>query len=139
MKISNHPPPNYELILTTFPIAVLKKSKPIFAYGNIIYNPFNVNITKDVEIHEEVHEKQQGGNPDSWWAKYLMDKEFRLSQEIEAYGTQLAFIQKLIDSPSLANWKKEKMAEALSGELYGNLLSYGEAESKIRNYAKHLK
>jgi hypothetical protein len=134
MKVSNTYPPNYDSILAVFPN--LKAHKPIFCYGDTIFNPFNAEITPDLEAHEEVHSKQQGHDPHLWWGRYLTDKEFRLSQEIEAYGTQYALISKLVDDRKLVEWFKEKTAQALSGELYGNLLTYGQAVSKIRNYAK---
>lgn len=129
-------PPNYEMIKLVFPNCA--EYKPIFAYGDTIYNPFKIEITKDLEIHEEVHSKRQGNNPAEWWGKYLSDREFRLQEEIIAYGTQYAWVSKLDMKTEIKNWLKDQMAQALSSETYGNLLSYGEAESKIRNYAKNV-
>lgn len=134
MKIVEEYPPNYNEIFQVFPN--LEEHRPIFAYGDTIYNPFKVKVTPDLEVHESTHTKQQGNSPEIWWTKYLFDKHFRLEQEIEAYGEQLRFIQGKVGG-KLYDWVKQKMAEALSGELYGNLLTYGEAESKIRNYAKN--
>lgn len=132
MKIVDQNPPNYFEITQHFPD--LEIHKPIFCFGDTIYNPFHIEITKDLEIHEEVHYKQQGGLPEAWWIRYIYDLAFRLSQEIEAYGTQWLFINSLNMSSKIKRWKLEQMALALSGPLYSHLLSYGEAESKIRNY-----
>lgn len=133
MIIKETYPPNYELLKMSFPN--LEAHVPIFCYGNIIYNPFKIEVTKSLEVHEEVHMKQQGNNIETWWIKYCTDPHFRLSQEIEAYGTQYALSLKIAPR-KISDWVKEKCAQSLSGELYGNLLTYGEAESKIRKYAK---
>lgn len=135
MKILNKYPPNYSLIQTVFKNC--EEFKSIFCYGDTVYNPFEIEVTKDLEVHEEVHQKQQGGDPDGWWMQYLTDPQFRLEQEIAAYGTQYALAFKVAPR-KISDWVKEKCAQSLSSELYGNLLSYGEAESKIRNYAKNL-
>lgn len=134
MKIIETFPPNIEEIRKHFPN--FAEHEPLFCYGDTIYNPFKTTVTKDLEIHEEVHSKQQGEFPDVWYFKYFNDIEFRLQQELEAYGTQLAWVKKQDIPGKLKDWKKEKIAQALSGSLYGNLLSYAEAESKIRNFAK---
>ncbi len=133
MKIIDGFPPNYTDIQKVFPNC--EEHQAVFCYGDTIFNPFKIYMRPDLEVHEEVHSKQQGKLPDVWWYKYLNDKAFRLQQEIEAYGTQYAFAKKHT-SGKLLDWVKGKFAESLSGPLYGNLISYGEAESKIRNYAK---
>ena len=134
MKIINSNPPNIDLILAS---DLKPNEDTVFCYGKTIYNPSGNKILPDIEHHEEVHSKQQKGNIDGWYYKYITDKEFRLKQELEAYGSQYKFLKGLVPDKKLLKWRLEKMAEALSSESYGNLLSYGEAESKIRNYAKH--
>ena len=134
MKILTEFPPNYREIVDTFD--GVEKGEPIFCYGDTIYNPHKKNITKDLEVHEAVHMKQQGDAPELWWYNYLRDPEFRLSQEIEAYGEQYKFIKEAGMKGSLLRWALDNMATALSGNIYGNLLSRGEANSKIRNYGK---
>lgn len=142
-------PPNYELIR----IALNPSKHAIFCYGDTIYNPSNRTITPDIEHHEYIHSKQQGDNPDLWYARYLQDPQFRLEQEIEAYGEQYVLAKENIEKADeearketkvlaagktqLLRWALESMARALSGADYGNLISYGEAQSKIRNYAKN--
>lgn len=133
MKIIEDFPPNYTLIQTVF--SNCEKYKALFCYGDTIYNPFKVKVTPDLEVHEQTHSKRQGNNPDEWWMKYLSNPQFRLEEEIIAYGTQYALARKVAHR-KMSDWVKEKCAQSLSGELYGNIISYGEAESKIRNYAK---
>jgi hypothetical protein len=134
-KIQDYPP-NYSKIKERFPD--LEKSKPLFSYGGKIYNPFKAEVTKDLEVHEAVHHEQQKllGDVEKWWDLYLTNSEFRLSQEIPAYSTQYKFIKEVV-SPKFSKWFLERYAFALSGDLYGNLISYGVAESKIRNYKEN--
>ena len=123
-------PPNWERIK-----AVLNPKEewnPIFSYGEI-YNPFNVTITPDREVHEKVHAKQQGKDPEGWWNRYLTDKKFRLEEELAAYGAQLAFVQKYVTG-KLLDWAKDKMAESLS-EHYNLDINFNEAKCKIKNSA----
>ncbi len=136
MKILETYPPNYDKIKLYF--SSLEEGKPIFAYKDTIFNPFKVTLTKDLEIHEEVHSIRQGNEPEVWWTKYLENPSFRLEEEIMAYGTQLKFINSLNLPSKIREWKEEKMAEALSSKLYGDIISYGEAKSKIRNYARNI-
>lgn len=136
MKILNEFPPNYEDIKKTFP--EMEVMKPVFCYEDNIYNPFNVRITPDLQVHEEVHSKQQGFNPADWWQRYLNDKEFRTDQEIMAYGTQLFFVsQSDIPKKRLEEYANS-LAEQLSSGLYGSVLSFGEAKSKIKRACKNL-
>jgi len=135
MKILEQNPPNIDDIKRIFPH--YKNHKPVFSYGNTIYNPFKIKLTPDLERHEQVHSERQGEYPEVWWYRYLTDKEFRLEEELVAYGEQLKFAKNNGVRGKLYDWAKENMAQALSGELYGNLISYGEAESKIRNYVKN--
>ncbi len=142
-------PPNIEFIRTALPSV---PPDALFCYGGIIYNPGGREITPDLELHESIHSRQQGSNPDAWYSNYLTDPVFRLSQEIEAYGEQYAFAKQHIEKVAeqahaegkvlaagktkLLEWALDSMATALSGEAYGSLLTYGEAKSKIRNYSR---
>lgn len=129
-------PPNYRDILDTFGDTL---SEAIFCYGEHIYNPHGRNVTPDLEAHEEAHMKQQGDNPKLWWDRYLTDKDFRLKQEIEAYGTQYAFVKNKGKMPNrLLSWGLDNMAVSLASETYGNIINFQEARSKIRNFAKNL-
>lgn len=150
MKTINAYPPNYELIKLAMPAT---PDDAIFCYGNTIYNPSGRDIPPDQEFHEEIHGKKQLEiGVDNWWFLYLEDPAFRLSEELEAYGEQYAFACKHINAAAeiasdegkvlaagktkLLAYALDSMARALSGPEYGTLVTYGEASSKIRNYAK---
>lgn len=135
MKIEKLFPPNFEKLKLAFP--EYEKYKPIFCYGDTIYNPFNIEITPDLDIHEQVHSQQQGNDVEGWWNRYIQDEKFRLEQEVAAYGHQYKFLKERIPKRFYI-YGLETMAMALSGEMYGNLVTYGQAESRIRNYAKNL-
>lgn len=123
MKIIYKRPPNYNQIKGKFKF---DDKVTIFAYGNIIYNPSRLRLPKDVIIHEEVHEKQQSEiGVSEWWERYLEDDRFRLEQEIEAYREQYRFRGE--DEEYL-----DKLADILSGSVYGNIISKEEAKNEIR-------
>jgi hypothetical protein len=144
-------PPNYDVILMAIP-EVADNHAVIFTYDGAIYNPYGKEITQELQIHEAVHVKQQGSDPDGWWIRYLKDKQFRLEQEAEAYGEQYHFAKIAVSMAdeaaqkegkhlsagknNLLKWGLESMALALSGPSYGNLISYGEAEARIRNFGR---
>lgn len=123
MKILNQFPPNYDEIARRFN---LKGAKPIFTFGDIIYNPHDGEITEDLIAHEEVHCKQhESYGIDAWWTRYLDDAEFRLSQEVPAYQAQY---KKLLTMPRDYRRARTKMIVAdLSGPMYGNLITKEQA------------
>jgi hypothetical protein len=137
MKIVRELPPNYEEICKT----LSPSDKTVFAYGDTLYAPGikdDTEIQDHLMIHEETHQRQQGDDVEGWWIKYIADPEFRLSQELEAYGNQYAFVSK---KDMLAIHRKnflERIAADLASPMYGNILSLQEAESKIRNRAKEV-
>jgi hypothetical protein len=137
MKIIENYPPNFNKIKSVFNNT--EEHRAIFSYGDTIYNPYKVEVTPDLERHEQKHSEQQGTLPEVWWDEYLNNKHFRLEQEIEAYGEQIIFLSEIITDYKLLEWFKEKIAQALSGDLYGNMLNYGQAVSKLRHYVKNNK
>lgn len=135
MQLLSGFPPNIEKIRSVFPDIA---PRAVFTYGDTMF----IQDTKPVEVaehlvqHEMTHTLQQGEYPEVWWNKYLSDVEFRLSQEIEAYGRQYRYIY----DRTLNKYAKEALmmlAIDLSGPMYGNLLTFGEAETKIRRAAKN--
>lgn len=149
MEILNHEyPPNYDLIKA----ALNPEAHAIFCYGKKIYNPSARELDPSIEHHESIHCKQQGTDIDGWYFKYLTDPAFRLSQELEAYGEQYKYTKRslealndameggkklVIGKTDLLSYALDSMAYALSGVSYGGLISFAEARSKIRNYAKN--
>ncbi len=99
----------------------------IFAYDNKIYS--NNELPNHLIIHEQTHHKQQDRDGLEYWVdNYLNNKEYRLTQEIEAYKNQLKSIKDRNDRAKV--WQES--ARNLSSPLYGNLLTYQEALKAIR-------
>ncbi len=144
-------PPNFQVIKNALPLAGKAHT---YSYGGTIYNPSGAHLSIDRQYHEFIHMEQQKecGDGDQWWNRYLVDESFRLDQEIEAYGKQYAFVRDALiaeDEKARSEGKRlgggvnntlkmiiGNMAQALSGPEYGNLLSFGAAESAIKKYGK---
>ena len=111
-------------------------SSTVYAYGNKIYNPANIQgIPQHVIEHELVHIRQQEaiGGAEKWWNLYLTEEIFRINQEIEAYRVQYAFY-------CLANRDRNAQARFLNSlggfmasNMYGAPMSKIEAMKAIRN------
>lgn len=132
MKISNSPPPNIEEMKRAFPLCEEKQA--VFCYGNIIYNPYRVNLTPDILEHEAVHYEQQQREPsiELWYVKYINDEAFRLAQEVEAYQRQYAYVSKRVKDREIVSWFLGKLAESLSSPLYGALCTASDARQMIK-------
>lgn len=98
MKIIIDYPPIWDEACKAFD---LKGAHPMFAWGDIIYNPFDTPVPPEHIAHEEVHKRQQKaiGGPEKWWHLYLTNREFRLTQELAAYSAQYK---------SYCKWHKDK-------------------------------
>lgn len=138
MQISNEKPPCWEEANKLFKLEELDLGT-VFTYGDTLYNPSNVPISQDLFAHEETHGHQQEHNDTVaglWWKRYIADPAFRLDQEVEAYGAQYAFLcQREKDRNKRAQmlWR---IATALAGPMYGNIVTHSEAMRRIRECAK---
>ena len=128
MKIINEYPPNIEKIKERFDVP----DNAIFTYGDALYNPNGVLIGESLMKHEEKHAKQQGDNPEEWWNKYFQDKEFRLSQEVEAYKVQYKSAKSIMKDREELNRYLHSMACDLSSAIYGNICDYHQAINLIK-------
>jgi hypothetical protein len=127
--IKNEYPPNYHLIERTFN---LKGRKPVFAYKPHIYNPHGIELDEPLLTHELTHFIQQGEHPDLWWGKYLIDKDFRLSQEIEATQAQYKTFCELVGDRNKRAIYAHELAKECSSELYGNMVDQQKAIKLIK-------
>ena len=134
LEIINEYPPNIEDIKKVFN---LEGYKPIFCYGDKLYNPHEAVIIPDMLAHEEVHRIQQNGHPKEWWEQYLSDREFRLRMETEAYAHQYLYLKK-VTKAKIYNKFLSQFAGLLASTLYGELLTEKQAETKLRLRAKEL-
>lgn len=134
LKVVIGKPPNYDEIAHHFD---LRGKDVVFTYGNTLYNPGGNKIEEHLMMHEEVHAEQQKV-PHKWWKQYLKDSKFRLEQELEAYAVQYRYASEMIrDKNRLYNFLN-RIASDLAGPIYGNVLTQGEAESKIKNATRAL-
>jgi len=134
LTVKNEYPPNYDYIKQFFPA---EAHKAIFAYGQIIYNPFKVEIPPDVEVHEATHTKQQKSfaTPDLWWLRYCTDTEFRKWEEVEAYANQYKSLKAVLRE-KVYRLALDEFAEVLSGPLYNLGITKNQAHSLIKRKAK---
>jgi len=132
VKIVNDYPPNIQTIRKFFDI---KGQGVVFCWGSTLYVPNGGKIEKHLLAHEETHERQmKGWDPEEWWKNYLTDKKFRLAREVEAYRNQYKYIKvNLVKDRNKLSKVLDEMAEGLSGQVYGCMVSFKEAKKLIEN------
>src|SRR5437879_4806010 len=82
-------PPNLKDIVRVFPKAVDKNV--LFSYGGKLYSPGGTYIPQWIYDHERVHgERQLARGVGEWWACYLSDPMFMLSEELLAHQEEYA-------------------------------------------------
>lgn len=133
MRIINEVPPNLDQIHAAglFP----DLSKTIFTYGDAIYNPAGKEVPKYLVAHEETHAEQQArmpGGPEAWWRKYLSDPAFRISQEAEAYATQLRYMARSKKNLGARMRILLELGHVLAGSTYGKVIAVEDAIKLIR-------
>lgn len=123
-------PPNYEDICRAIP-AVRKNKAIVFVYAPYIYSPAGIELRPDLIAHEEVHVKRQD-DPATWWEQYLVDKDFRLREELIAYQAQYKYM--------VEHYSRERrrgilssIAKDLSGPMYGGIITKQQAIKLIKN------
>lgn len=130
MIIVNGFPPNIEKIRAAFPV----RRNTVYTYGDSIYAPGYDSLSKDLIEHERVHCAQQGSDIEGWWDRYIADRDFRLSQEVEAYRKQYqAFKSSCGGSKTKCFQLLKYIATDLSGPMYGNLVGIFEAMRLIQS------
>lgn len=128
MKIDNvNNPPNLQKLIDIFGINYNKGI--IVTYGDTIYCKYQLSPNKIA--HESIHIKQQGNDPEAWWNKYYIDKQFRLTQELEAYKAELPIIKQVKDR-NLRYKIIDKNARDLSSSMYGNIITYSQALKELK-------
>ena len=137
MAIKLEFPPNYDQIKEAIPTVV--DTQPIFCFGPDIYNPYGHQLDKHIIAHEAVHYVQQQavGTPELWWQRYLIDPEFRVREEVQAYREQIRSFKQTriltkwgtrIKPPF--KWRKNyalALAQALSSPMYGEVINKARA------------
>lgn len=117
-------PPNYAAIAKAFDV----RGKPIiFAYGDTIHNPARIKIPPQIFAHEAVHQARQGNDPATWWARYIVEPEFRLGEEVPAHAAEYREICHRDHNERLL----ELIAARLASPLYGSMIEEAEARRLI--------
>lgn len=109
-----------------------------FTYGNKCYSPSGKMPPDYLIVHESKHMEQQNYDSVSakiWWELYFADANFRMEQEIEAYGEQYKFICQGVKDRNKQHKYLWGIAEQLSGTMYGNCISHSQAMKRIKEYA----
>lgn len=129
MKIIQEKPPNWDKISDVFEI----KRGMVFTFGETIYNPDGLPISRPLLEHEEVHSKQQKDyGIEKWWDRYMVDPAFRLAQELPAYQAEYRGLKRFIKDRNKLSKVARLLAETLSSPMYGEMISQSEAYNAIR-------
>lgn len=136
MKISNEKPPIWDEANAFFKLEELNLGT-VFTFADTLYNPSDVPLSQDLIEHEMTHMHQQEQDPTVaklWWQRYIADSVFRLDQEVEAYGRQYHHLRKNYKDRNKLAKMLWNMATALSGPMYGKIVTHSEAMRRIREY-----
>ncbi len=124
------PPFNlYNKCKETFGFKLKWEDGLVITYEDTVYS--SVPLSEDLQIHEATHIKQQTEmGAEIWWSKYLIDKEFRLSQELEAYQNQWDFIKKNYNRQN-RKYLFKHITKSMA-DLYGGMCTEQEAISLLK-------
>lgn len=130
LQIIRQPPPNYAEVVAVFPAAAHHGT--FFCYGRAIYIPNGGTVSPSLQVHETVHADRQmayPGGPAAWWARYLIDPQFRFDEELPAH---VAEYRCYADDPRpQRRFMLRQIAARLAGPLYGRLVTVHEAKRLI--------
>jgi len=132
-------PPIWDAVRNAFQI---NPKNVVFTYGNIIYNPDDVELPDHLIEHEKIHmiqQEQNGTNPALWWGKYLREPAFRVDQEAQAYAIQYLFICQIQKDRNRRARIMFDLAHFLSGPLYNHAINFDEAIKLIKKYVGEFK
>ena len=130
-KVLYELPPNYDAICEAIP-AVRKNKAIVFVYAPYIYSPAGIELRPVLKAHEEVHVVRQGDDPQAWWDKYLVNKDFRLREELAAYQVQYQYMVEHYDRAKRRSILTS-IAKDLSGPMYGGIINKQQAIRLIKN------
>lgn len=127
MRIVVDFPPNIGDIRAVLPIT----GREMFSWGDIIFNPGGGKLSKELLAHERTHAKQQAGDVEGWWIKYLHDIEFRFQQELEAHQVEYAVNRRLQPNRNLRRLYLKEISKRLASPMYGSIITYEKARKMI--------
>lgn len=116
-------PPNIDAIDAVF--KVRGRKGVIFTYGEKIYVPDGGDVSPELRSHEGVHYSRQTNDVrkiEAWWDRYLVDPEFRLTEELPAHRAEYKQFRAAHRDPNARIRFLHQVAARLSGPLYGGLI-----------------
>lgn len=122
-------PPNIETLREVFPLT----GREIFAWDGVIYNPSGSRLPQELIDHEMTHFRQQDGDAEGWWARYITDVAFRLEQELEAHQVEYKSFCKYNKDRNKQARYLQLIARRLASPMYGGVLSGREAARRIKS------
>jgi len=128
VKIVETFPPNVDKIRAVFPLT----GHELFAYGDTIYHPRGGKLPPALIAHEEVHGRQQGDDVEGWWARYLVDPNFRLKMELEAHRVEYQLMVGTARTRNMRRLALSHIARKLSAPLYGRLITFDKAKKALK-------
>ena len=111
----------------------IDESCTVFAYGEDLYAPADIELPPDLLIHEAIHAVQQTSGKDEWWERYLTDEAFRLAQEVQAYRAQYQWVCMSLKDRNARSRFLTRIAKDLSSPTYGSICSFSDAYRLIKN------
>ena len=129
MKIVKDYPPNYKVLREAFKLS----GQEIFTYGDTVFNPTGLPLSRELRAHEQVHIMQQEtGGVERWWERYVADPEFRLDQELEAHRIEFQTFCMTNKDRNARNAFLVRIATRLASPMYGNVIDIREAMRRIK-------
>lgn len=128
MKTVKAYPPNIEEIQKIFGRKAIAHA--IFTYAPHVYYPDGGELPEHLVAHEQTHLSQQGDKPAEWWERYLVDQQFRLEQEVEAYREQYQNALETLPR-KVRRQLLQQISRDLSGPLYGYIIKFDQAKEAI--------
>lgn len=132
MRIVQDVPPIWDEIDARFDVA----GKPvIFAWGDIIYNPTNIDVPASLLAHEMMHGRRQGDDIVGWWRRYIDEPDFRLVEEIPAHQAEYLAMMQTAQNRNERRRQAKLIARRLSGPLYGRMITSARAMQILKDAA----
>ena len=112
------------------------RGKPvIFAWGDTIFNPQDIDIPPALIAHEEVHGVRQTryASIEQWWRDYINDPVFRLAEEIPAHMAEYAHMTSN-GNRNIRRLALKSVARRLASPLYGRIINAREAREILKGH-----
>lgn len=125
MSILISEPPIYDRLVEKFNVSM--DNGLIIAYYPNIHCRFEIPELK--RIHESIHlARQKDMGVEFWWDLYLSNEQFRLEEELLAYGAEIKAIRELDIDRNNRRFLLNEIYTNLSSSMYGNLLTKEQAK-----------